>query len=384
MKLDWKTCIRAGVTIVLVYLITHYWGDFTAMLSTAAGAAVPLIAGCIAAYVVNILMCFYERNFPPDIVRRLRAKGRSAPAKCRWIEKIRRPVCLTLAYVSVVAGITVLFQIVLPELVAALAILIDQLPDAITSALTWLDQELLLKYNLRSEPLNWDWASALEKALDLAMDSLGDIMSGAFVVMSSVASTLITVFICIVFSVYLLACKDKLLRQFKRLMKVYLGEARTQKTLHVLSTINRAFHSYISGQCLEAVILGLLCFVGMLAFHFPYAPMVSVLVGCTALIPVAGAYIGAIVGAFMIFTVSPLQALLFLVYLVILQQLEGNLIFPRVVGQSIGLPGVWVLAAVTIGGGLLGIAGMLIGVPIAAAAYQLLREDMRSRESLTL
>ncbi|MBQ3223969.1 MAG: AI-2E family transporter, partial [Clostridia bacterium] len=132
-----------------------------------------------------------------------------------------------------------------------------------------------------------------------------------------------------------------------------------------------------------AVILGVLCFLGMLIFRFPYAAMVSALVGCTALIPVAGAYIGAIVGAFMIFTISPLQALFFLIYLVVLQQLEGNLIYPRVVGQSIGLPGIWVLSAVTIGGGLFGIPGMLIGVPLAASAYQLLREDMQRRQSAT-
>jgi len=165
-------------------------------------------------------------------------------------------------------------------------------------------------------------------------------------------------------------------------VQTYLGAERNRKVQHVLSILNRSFHSYISGQCLEALILGLLCFAGMLIFRFPYAAMVSALVGCTALIPVAGAYIGAIVGAFMIFTVSPIKSLLFLLYLIVLQQIEGNLIFPRVVGQSIGLPGVWVLAAVTIGGGLFGIAGMLIGVPLAASLYQLLREDVQRREDL--
>ena len=194
--------------------------------------------------------------------------------------------------------------------------------------------------------------------------------------MSTVASTVVTTFICLVFSIYLLSGKDRLIRQCKKLMDTYLGRERTKKALHVLSALNNAFHSYISGQCLEAVILGILCLIGMLIFRFPYGVMVSALVGCTALIPVAGAYIGAIVGAFMIFTVSPLKSLLFLIYLVVLQQLEGNIIYPRVVGQSIGLPGVWVLSAVTIGGGLFGIPGMIVGVPLTAAAYQLLREDI--------
>ena len=133
------------------------------------------------------------------------------------------------------------------------------------------------------------------------------------------------------------------------------------------------------GQCTEAVILGLLCMAGMLLLGFPYATMVGTFIGFTALIPVAGAYIGAGVGAFMIFTVSPVKALLFLLFIAVLQQLEGNLIYPRVVGASIGLPGVWVLAAVTVGGGVLGVAGMLLAVPLAAAAYQMLREDVRRR-----
>lgn len=375
MKLDWKTCFRAGVTVVLIYLITHYWEGFTGLIGTAVSAGMPLIAGMIAAYIVNILMSFYERHYLPDLLCRMR-KGKAAPG---WIRRTRRPVCMVLAYISVIAGVTILFQLVLPELMAAFGILLDQLPDAIAKTLSWIDTEILLKYGIALEPSAWDWKSALEKALNLALESLGGIMNGAFAVMSTVASTVVTTFICIVFSVYLLSGKDRLIRQGKALMFTYLGKARTEKALHVFSVVDRSFHSYISGQCLEAVILGLLCFAGMLIFRFPYAAMVSALVGCTALIPVAGAYIGAVVGAFMIFTVSPLKSLLFLVYLVVLQQLEGNIIYPRVVGQSIGLPGIWVLSAVTIGGGLFGISGMIVGVPLAASAYQLLREDMQRR-----
>lgn len=366
MKLDWRTCFRAGVTVVLVYLITQYWQGFTALIGTGLSAAMPLIAGLITAYIVNILMSFYERHFFP--------RSRKA-----WVGKIRRPLCMVAAYISVLAGVTILFRLVLPELVAAIGILLDQLPDAITKTLAWIDAEVLTKYGVILEPASWDWKAGLEKALKLALDSLGGIMNSAIAVMSTVASTIVTTFICLVFSVYLLSGRDRLIRQCKKLMDTYLGRERTKKALHVLSTLNRAFHSYISGQCLEAVILGLLCFIGMLIFRFPYAAMVSTLVGCTALIPVAGAYIGAIVGAFMIFTISPLKALLFLIYLVVLQQLEGNIIYPRVVGQSIGLPGVWVLSAVTVGGGLMGITGMLIGVPLAAALYQLLKEDIERR-----
>ena len=149
---------------------------------------------------------------------------------------------------------------------------------------------------------------------------------------------------------------------------------------YVLRVIHESFHAFIVGQCTEALILGAMCFVGMMIFGFDYAVTISVLVGFTALIPIAGAYIAAVAGAFIIFVNSPLQALGFLIYLVILQQIEGNLVFPRVVGSSIGLPGVWVLAAVTVGGGVLGVPGMLIGVPLASALYRLLSRDVQARE----
>ena len=150
-----------------------------------------------------------------------------------------------------------------------------------------------------------------------------------------------------------------------------------------MTTTDTCFHSFIVGQCLDAVILGTLCIIGMSIFRFPYAMMIGCLVGFTALIPIAGAYIGAAVGAFMIFTVSPLQALLFIVFLVILQQLEGNLIYPKVVGASIGLPGIYVLAAITIGGGVMGIPGMLLGVPVTAALYKLVKDNMAKRNGTT-
>ena len=145
--------------------------------------------------------------------------------------------------------------------------------------------------------------------------------------------------------------------------------------------LNNSFHNYIVGQCTEAVILGILCTIGMLILRLPYASMIGALIAFTALIPVAGAYIGAGVGAFMILTVSPVKALVFLIFLVVLQQLEGNIIYPKVVGSSIGLPGIWVLAAVTVGGGILGIGGMLLGVPVTAALYQIIKDDIKERTS---
>ena len=197
--------------------------------------------------------------------------------------------------------------------------------------------------------------------------------------LSSAVSTAFNLLVSFIFSIYLLMGKERLGSQCARVLRTYLPERWYGGAMYVLNTVNGCFRRFVVGQCTEAVILGLLCMAGMLLLGFPYATMVGTLIGFTALIPVAGAYIGAGVGAFMIFTASPVKALLFLLFIAVLQQLEGNLIYPRGVGASIGLPGVWVLAAVTIGGGVLGVGGMLLAVPLAAAAYQMLREDVRRR-----
>lgn len=202
-------------------------------------------------------------------------------------------------------------------------------------------------------------------------------------VVSRVFSGIVTGLLAIIFSLYLLIGKDKLSSQCERVMKRYMKKTWYEKTVYVLRILNDCFGKYIVGQCTEAVILGLLCTLGMLIFRFPYATMIGALIAFTALIPVAGAYIGGAIGAFMVLTVSPVKAVLFVVFLVILQQIEGNLIYPRVVGSSIGLPGIWVLAAVTVGGGVMGIFGMLLGVPIAAAIYRMLRDDINKAEPET-
>lgn len=216
--------------------------------------------------------------------------------------------------------------------------------------------------------------------LKAVLSGFGGVMSSVVSVVGSVISSVVTVAVALIFSIYLLTGKEKLISQSKRMISTYLPKA-DKKIFYVLNTLNDSFHRFIVGQCTEAVILGGLCMIGMWIFRFPYAVMVGVLIGFTALIPIAGAYIGAGVGAFMILTESPLQALLFLVFIVVLQQLEGNLVYPKVVGSSIGLPGIWVLAAITIGGGLMGVLGMLLAVPLLATVYKLIQADVRKRNT---
>lgn len=372
LKLPWKTCLRAGITVVVVYLACTYWPKLTHAVGVALSAASPLLVGAVIAYVANILMTFYERHF---FVKRKEPIWR----------KIRRPACMALAFLTAVVAIVWMLTTVLPELGRCVEMIIASLPAALNKAYTWLDErfqlgEMLKEMNLAMPGAEFDWKSAITSAVNFVMTGVGGAVGVAVTAVSSVFSTVVTLFLAIVFAIYLLTGKEKLSAQFIRLSRTYLGDKITDRALYVLRVVDESFHSFIVGQCTEALILGAMCFIGMMVFGFDYALTISVLVGFTALIPIAGAYIAAVAGAFMIFVNDPLQALLFLVFLVVLQQVEGNLIFPRVVGSSIGLPGVWVLAAVTVGGGVMGIPGMLIGVPLASAVYRMLSRDARARE----
>lgn len=376
MNLDWSLFFRIGVTAFVLYLLTHYWTSFTALLSGVVSAAGPLILGFLAAYLVNILMSWFERLYFPNSPH---------PA----IKRSRRPVCLLLALAALALIVIWLIQMILPELFLCVQLLAREIPPLLNSLYTFLDEQFDLVYlaslfNLETflNLNNINWQDLVKQIFAWLQTGVGGVMASVATLVTTTFSNLVTALVSMIFALYLLFGKERLTGQIGRLVRAYTKPSWYRKAKAVLDILNDSFHRFIVGQCIEAVILGCLCMLGMRLFSFPYANMVGALIGFTALIPIAGAYIGASVGAFMIFTVSPIKALLFLLFIVILQQLEGNLIYPRVVGASIGLPGVWVLAAITIGGSLMGIAGMLLGVPMAAACYRLLRSDVLRRESI--
>lgn len=370
MKIKWQNCWKVCVSVFLLYLCIHHWPTFTKFLGAVIGAAAPLLIGCVIAYIINILMSFFERHYFPK-------------AKKKVLIKSRRPVCMLAAFISLVLIIALLLKIVVPELIAAVQLLLAQVPGAINALLDWLESKNIVPADILAQLANVDWHSKLEQIFSVLTTGVGNVVGTAVNLVSSVFSGIVTALFAVIFSIYLLSGKEKLSSQFDRLMKRYMKDKIYTKTRNVLSVMNESFHKYIVGQCTEALILGALCTIGMWIFQFPYATMTGAVIAFTALIPVAGGYIGAAVGAFMILTVSPLKALLFLVYIVVLQQLEGNLIYPKVVGSSMGLPGIWVLAAVTVGGGVMGIGGMLIGVPLAATAYRLLRDNVNKQTILS-
>lgn len=400
MKVNWMTYVRVGTTVLVLYLIIHYWDKAVQLAGLGLGAAMPLLMGCVIAYVVNILMSkyetFYEKLFmrkkEEDVEEEQTQESQEdkqlepARPKKSIAAAIKRPLSMVLAFFTLILVIVLIIYMILPELRDCILLLLDQLPDAIDTIFAWLQENTdISKYLLgESSFINnqaIDWESVVRKGADILVNGVGGAMESIVSMVTKVCSATVTFFIGIIFSIYILSSKEKLGRNIKTLMNTYLGEKIPGKIMYVVDVIHNSFRNYIVGQCVEAVILGILCIIGMSLLKLPYASMIGTLVGFTALIPVAGAYIGAVVGAFMIFTVSPIQAVVFVVFLMILQQLEGNLIYPRVVGSSIGLPGIWVLAAVTVGGGIMGVGGMLLGVPLTAAIYQLIKNDVKKRNT---
>lgn len=369
MKIEWKSCFRIGVSFFVLFMAIYFWDGALSLLSRVISAAAPVVVGFIVAYILNILMSFYERHY---FAKWSQKKG---------VKKSRRPVCLVLAFVTLLGIVGLVVRLVIPELVSCVSFLLAEIPPAIERILADESVAEILPSNLLSQLAEVDWKSSVSTIIQFVTSGIGSTVSTIYVAVSSVFSVIITFFISLIFAVYLLLDKEQLKSQGNRLLRNYMRPTWASKFRYVMKAANDSFHRYIVGQCTEAVILGLLCMLGMFALQLPYAMMIGTLIGFTALIPVAGAYIGAGVGAIMILTVSPVKTIIFLVFVLVIQQIEGNLIYPKVVGNSIGLPGMWVLATITVAGSLWGITGMLIGVPIAATIYRLIREDVHRRES---
>ncbi len=365
-RVETATCVKIAIAIFAIYIATRYWPQVAKFITGIFEAAEPLIIGAIVAFLVNILMRNLERIIFPK-------------AKKRALLAARRIICMLLAFILLFGIVTLILWLILPQLISCIEIIVAEVPPFFNSVIKWLQQTELLPDDIMAELASIDWKSNLNKIFDVLTTGIGSVFDIVISTVTSVFSGIVTAIVSLIFSIYILLGKEQIGSQIIRFEKCYLKFSKRKKFNHMIETIKVSFEDFIVGQCKEAVILGVLCTIGMWIFRFPYATMIGALIGFTALIPVAGAYIGGAVGAIMIMTESPFKAFLFIIFLVVLQQLEGNLIYPKVVGESIGLPGLWVLAAVTIGGGVMGIAGMLVGVPLVAAAYKLVGEDIREK-----
>lgn len=325
----------------------------------------PFLLGIILAFVLNVLNNFIEKKI----------FGKIKPSKI-W-NKIKRPLCITLSLILVFLTIFFVMNLLIPQLKNSASLFTDTLPAYKEDIIG-----ILNKFDIDESTVNkvGEYLDNFGKVItDYIKGNSKDVITVTTEVATSVVNIISKGIITLVFAIYMIAQKETLSRQINKVMKAYLKPKTINKINTVGTLANKTFSNFVTGQCLEALIFGSLVFVGMLIFRFPYASTIGVLLGFTALIPIFGAFIGTAIGFILIMMVSPVKAILFVVFIIVLQQIEGNLIYPRVVGKSIGLPGMWVLLSVTVGGSIGGILGMLIATPLCSLLYALFTKMVNDR-----
>jgi len=380
MELDRKTIRKLMGLIafgVLLLAAAFQYRLLLDVLGWLAAVVKPVTIGLCLAFVLNVIMRKIE-EYP---LRRL------GTAKAPMLRALQRPISLALTLLLVVGVLVMVPLVMIPQLHEALSILLAGAPGFISGVFSWI-QELLLRYNIDSElianlQIDWnsiDWNSLVGYVKNLLVDGSSLVVGTATGITASVMGLLGNVALGLVIAIYVLLQKEQVGSFTERLARAALPDRAYRRVAHAAKVSYDSFSSFIIGQLTEAVILGSLCFLGMTIFRFPYAGAISVLVGVTALVPIIGALIGEGVGTFLILMVDPLKALLFLIYVLILQAVEGNFIYPRVVGKSVGLPSLLVLISVLVGGNIGGILGVLLAVPVCSVLYTLAKEFILRRE----
>ena len=330
------------------------------------GVVFPFILGGAIAFVFNVPMHFIEN-------RLIQEKWKE---KYKIVRKTARPVSVVLTIIFVIGIVAAVLFGVLPQLTGTIAKLGYSIQTFIPKVQEWANdwfhnnKEVMAYVN----QLEFNWDKVIEVAVDWVSNGAGNIVESGVTAAVNIVSGFATFFIAFVFACYILLQKEKLGVQAKKVLFAFVQKGRAEAAIEVCSLTYRTFSNFLTGQCMEAVILGTMFVIAMSIFKMPYAWLIGILIAFTALIPIFGAFIGCAVGTFLIFMIHPIQALWFIVLFLVLQQIEGNLIYPHVVGNSVGLPSIWVLAAVSIGGSLMGVVGMLIFIPIVSVLYAVFRE----------
>ena len=333
----------------------------------------PFLYGGAIAFALNIPMRALEEKLLA------RWKGKSAV-------KLKRPLCMVLTIVLVILVISIVVGTVLPQVAQTAAEIGKKIPAFTEQMIEKLDKlakdyPIMAEQVSKLEAIDINWDTIFKNIVDFLRNGMGNVLNSTFSVASNIISGVVNGVISFIFALYVLAQKERLSNQGKRIISAFLPERVGKKMLEVFSLLHKNFSSFVTGQCVEAVILGAMFVVFMTIFRMPYALMVGVLIAFMALIPIVGAFVGCAVGAFLILINDPIQALWFVVLFLVLQQIEGNLIYPRVVGSSVGLPSIWVLMAVSVGGSLFGIVGMLLFIPLMSTCYSLFKESVNNRNT---
>ena len=359
-----------GLIVFTVILLIALWNYSLILdvLGQGVGIVYPFLLGGAIAFVINVPMSFFEEKlFQNQMMKNKKVAQRLA-----------RPVSLIITLIVVVSVIGLVVFGVLPKLGDTFISIGKGIQSFMPKAQSWAEEIFHNNKEIKEwlDSLTLDWDKIINEVVKFFTSGASSVLGSTFVVARRIASGITTFVIAFVFACYILLQKEKLNIQIRKVMYAYMNEDLVKKVLDVCSLSYRTFSNFLTGQCLEAVILGTMFVICMGILQMPYAMLIGVLIAFTALIPIFGAFIGCVVGAFLILTVAPMKALVFVIMFLILQQIEGNLIYPRVVGSSVGLPSIWVLAAVSIGASLMGIVGMLVFIPIVSVLYALLRGDV--------
>ncbi len=355
-----------GWALVNLKSVLHFLGKITSLLA-------PFLIGGGIAFLINVVMRPMEHYW----------KKLWRNTKSTLPLKLTRPVCLVLSTLFTLGILFAVVFMMIPGLRQSIEGFIGNIPMYVEEVGRWWGNivQFAERYNIVLPEYAVDTEALVEKIASLINDRGSGIITVTWGATTSLLSGVVNVLLAFVFAMYLLAQKEAVCTHLKRLVTTVLPRQKAQRVLYIAKLSNQTFTNFISGQMIEAVIIGVLCFIGMLIFKMPYAGVVSVIVGATALVPVFGAWLGGGFGAFLILLTEPVKALWFIVFIVVLQQLEGNLIYPKVVGKSVGLPGILVLMAVTIGGGAFGVLGMLLCVPVCAVLYSLYCEFLHKKQA---
>lgn len=365
-KKNIRTVVLIIFSCILFYLGIKNIGLVAESFRNVIGVASPFILGAVIAFILNVPMARIESW----LFRRTDK-----------LKKGRRPLSFLVTLTLVIGIIIVAMYIIIPQLAQTLQSIAMQLLDAFNAAQDWIYSKMSYWKELQDvlEKLTVNWNEIIQKLSILMQDAATAMVNSGVSAVSNIIGAIVNFFIGFVFAVYLLMAKEKLAGQGKQAIYALFKETTAEKILYVCTLSSRTFSRFISGQCLEACILGLMFFVAMSLLQMPYAMLIAVLIAFTALIPMVGAFIGCVIGALLILMVSPVKALIFVVMFLVLQQIEGNLIYPHVVGGSIGLPSIWVLVAVTVGANVMGIAGMILFIPLCSVLYSLFRFFVKNR-----
>lgn len=365
---------RLMILAAVLVLALKYSNTVISAVFLGIGILKPFLYGGAIAFVLNIPMKGIEKG----LLKKWRGK---------WADRLKRPVCMVSAIVLVVLVINLVIITVLPQVTRTAGELGNKIPAFVDNVVTELEKwsaeyPQIQDQVAKLETLEINWDTVVKNIVDFLKNGVGNVLTSTVSVASSIIGGVVNMVVALIFALYVLAQKEKLADQGRRILSAYLPVRADETIAHIMSLLYRNFSNFITGQCLEAVILGTMFVVAMAIFRMPYAVMIGVLIAFTALIPIVGAFIGCFVGAFLILINNPMQAVWFVVLFLILQQIEGNLIYPKVVGSSVGLPSIWVLMAVSVGGSLFGIAGMLFFIPLVSTVYMLLRESVNARNGI--